>query len=52
VPARPRGPLSFCQLSGLLARLDPAGVGVRRQDRQDLGRQQQRVPADARGPWQ
>ncbi|KNG50109.1 vegetative incompatibility protein het-e-1 [Stemphylium lycopersici] len=36
--------------AGLLARLDPAGVGVLRQDRQDMGCEQRRVSADARGP--
>jgi len=50
VPADARGPQRRGQLSGLLSRLDPAGVGVKRPHGQDLGREQRRVPVDARGP--
>ena len=52
VPADARGPQRFGQIGRLLARLDPARIGVRRWHRQDLGHRQRRVPADARGPQQ
>jgi len=49
LPPDARRPLRLRQASGLLYRLGPGGVGVVRQDRQDLGCQQRRLPAEARG---